>query len=118
VGIEESDDEDAVSRIAAKVAVLRVFEDSAGRMNLSTGEAGGSMLVISQFTLFADVRKGRRPSFIRAARPDKGKRLYELFASLLVSHGYAVARGVFGAHMLVSLENDGPVTIILDSAEL
>lgn len=118
VGIEESDDAPAVDRVADKVAVLRVFEDPDGKMNLSASEIGGAMLVVSQFTLYADVRKGRRPSFIRAARPEKGSLLYELFMERLRSHGYDVAYGIFGADMLLAIENDGPVTIILDSAEL
>lgn len=118
VGIEESDDDSDVDRVADKVAVLRVFEDERGKMNLSTSEVGGSMLVVSQFTLYGDVRKGRRPSFVRAARPEKGDSLYQRFAERLRSHGYPVSTGVFGAHMLVSLQNDGPVTIILDSADL
>jgi D-tyrosyl-tRNA(Tyr) deacylase len=118
VGIEESDEGPEVDRLADKVAVLRVFEDEHGKMNLSTSEIGGSMLVISQFTLYGDVRKGRRPSFIRAARPEKGEILYQRFADRLRSHGYTVPQGIFGAHMLVALENDGPVTIILDSAEV
>jgi D-aminoacyl-tRNA deacylase len=118
VGIEESDEDTVVDRVADKVAVLRVFEDEQGKMNLSTSEVGGSMLVVSQFTLYGDVRKGRRPSFIRAARPEKGDSLYQRFAERLRSHGYPVSTGVFGAHMLISLQNDGPVTIILDSADL
>jgi D-aminoacyl-tRNA deacylase len=95
-----------------------VFEDENGKMNLSTSEVGGSMLVVSQFTLYGDVRKGRRPSFIRAARPEKGDSLYQRFAERLRSRGYAVSLGVFRAHMLLALQNDGPVTIILDSADL
>ncbi len=118
VGIRQGDDKAAVERVADKVAVLRVFEDENGKMNLSTADVGGAMLVVSQFTLYADVRKGRRPSFIQAANPELGERLYEHFASRLESHGYAVERGRFAAHMLVSLENDGPVTIVLDSEEL
>jgi D-aminoacyl-tRNA deacylase len=118
VGIEEADNGAEVDRVADKVAVLRVFEDENGKMNLSTSEVGGSMLVVSQFTLYGDVRKGRRPSFIRAARPEKGDSLYQRFAERLRSRGYAVSLGVFGAHMLLALQNDGPVTIILDSADL
>lgn len=118
VGIREGDDERAVERVADKVAVMRVFEDQAGKMNLSTADVGGSMLVISQFTLYGDLRKGRRPSFVDAAEPVSGKRLYEHFAQRIASHGYHVGCGEFGAHMLVSIENDGPVTIILDSDAL
>jgi D-tyrosyl-tRNA(Tyr) deacylase len=118
VGVRDGDDAPAIDRVADKVAVLRVFEDEAGKMNLSAADVGGSMLVVSQFTLYADLRKGRRPSFIDAARPEVGRELYERFAARLASHGYHVQRGEFGAHMIVALENDGPVTIILDSAEL
>jgi D-aminoacyl-tRNA deacylase len=118
VGIRAGDTERDVERLADKLAVLRIFEDADGKMNLSAKDAGGAMLVVSQFTLYADMRKGRRPSFIQAADAQLGERLYELFASSLASHGYRVERGRFGAHMLVSLENDGPVTIILDSEEL
>ncbi|MBV9281835.1 MAG: D-tyrosyl-tRNA(Tyr) deacylase [Chloroflexi bacterium] len=118
VGIREGDDEAAAERVADKLAVLRIFDDGAGKMNLSTSDVGGAMLVVSQFTLYADLRKGRRPSFIRAAAPAVGERLYEHFAARLQSHGYTVERGRFGAHMLVAIENDGPVTIVLDSEEL
>jgi D-aminoacyl-tRNA deacylase len=118
VGIETHDESPDVDRVADKVAVMRVFEDEDGKMNLSTAEIGGSMLVISQFTLYGDLRKGRRPSFICAARPEKGNVLYERFVERLRFHGYPVSHGIFGAEMLVTIENDGPVTIILDSAEL
>lgn len=117
VGIAQSDDEIAVNKIADKLAVLRIFESSEGKMNLSAAGIGGEMLVISQFTLLADMSKGRRPSFVRAAEPETAERLYEHFAERLASHGYRVACGRFGAEMLVRLENDGPVTIILDSAD-
>ena|SRR5579883_331785 len=118
VGIRRGDDESAVDRMADKVAVIRLFADEAGKMNLSTADVDGAMLAVSQFTLYADVRKGRRPSFIGAADPEMGLRLYERFVSRLESHGYRVERGRFGAHMLIRLENDGPVTMILDSEEL
>jgi D-tyrosyl-tRNA(Tyr) deacylase len=118
VAIEESDEATDVDRVADKVAVIRVFEDQNEKMNMSTSDIGGALLVVSQFTLYADVRKGRRPNFIRAARPEKGRLLYERFVERLRGHGYRVAQGIFGAKMLVSIENDGPVTIILDSAEL
>jgi D-tyrosyl-tRNA(Tyr) deacylase len=118
VGIEEADEGPEVDRVADKVAVIRLFDDEAGKMNLSTSEIGGSMLVVSQFTLYGDVRKGRRPSYIRAARPEKGNLLYQRFIERLRSHGYPVCVGIFGANMLVAIENDGPVTIILDSTEL
>ena len=118
LGIRRGDDDASVDRLADKIAVLRIFEDPNGKMNLSAAEVGGAMLVVSQFTLYADVRKGRRPSFVQAADPDLGERLYERFAARLASHGYEVALGKFGAHMVVTIENDGPVTIILDSEEL
>jgi D-tyrosyl-tRNA(Tyr) deacylase len=87
-------------------------------MNLAASDVGGQMLVVSQFTLYADVRKGRRPSFTDAAGPERGRALYEHFAARLASHGYHVECGEFGAHMLVWIENDGPVTIVLDSRDL
>lgn len=118
VGIAQDDDDLSVDRVADKVAVLRVFEDPDGKMNLSAAEAGGSMLVVSQFTLYADVRKGRRPSFVQTAGPELGRALYERFADRLAGHGYEVQCGRFGDHMLVEIENDGPVTIILDSDAL
>ena len=118
VGIEESDEVLDADRVADKVAVLRIFEDENGKMNLATSDVGGAMLVVSQFTLYADVRKGRRPSFIRAARPEKGNLLYEHFMERLRAHGYQVEHGIFGATMLVAIENDGPVTIVVDSSEL
>jgi D-tyrosyl-tRNA(Tyr) deacylase len=118
LGIREGDTPEAVDRLADKVAVLRIFEDDAGKMNLAASDVGGSMLVVSQFTLYADVRKGRRPSFIGAAQPDVGRALYERFAERLATFGYRVERGEFGAHMLMALENDGPVTMVVDSADL
>jgi D-tyrosyl-tRNA(Tyr) deacylase len=118
IGIKEGDDDAAVDRLADKVGSLRIFEDEAGKMNLSTAEIGGAMLVVSQFTLYADVRKGRRPSFIAAARPELGKRLYLRFADRLRSQGFNVQQGVFGAQMLVALENAGPVTLVIDSQDL
>jgi D-aminoacyl-tRNA deacylase len=114
VGIRRGDDEAAVDRIADKLALLRIFNDTGGKMNLSAAEVDGQMLVVSQFTLYADLRKGRRPSFMEAAEPEVGERLYERFIERLRAHGYIVETGVFGAEMLVSLENDGPVTIVLD----
>jgi D-tyrosyl-tRNA(Tyr) deacylase len=118
VGIHRDDDERTVEKLADKVAALRVFPDEQGKMNRSAAEADGDMLVVSQFTLYGDLRRGRRPSFIEAAGPELGERLYERFAERLRELGYRVECGRFGAHMLVALENDGPVTIILDSREL
>lgn len=118
VGIRRGDQDQAVDRVADKLAVMRVFEDGAGKMNLSAADVGGSMLVVSQFTLYGDLRKGRRPSFIEAADPETGRAMYERFAQRLAEHGYPVQCGEFGAHMVVSLENDGPVTIVLDDEDL
>jgi D-aminoacyl-tRNA deacylase len=118
VGIAQGDNDAVVDRVADKVAAMRIFEDEGGKMNLSTADVGGDILAVSQFTLLADLRKGRRPSFIHAAPPDEGLRLYEHFCERLAGHGYRVERGSFGAHMEVSLVNDGPVTIVVDSAEL
>lgn len=118
VGVGQEDTEREVERVADKVAVLRVFEDDEGKMNRSAADVGGSMLAVSQFTLYGDVSKGRRPSFVRAARPEAGERLYDHFVRHLRSRGFQVECGRFGAHMLVSLENDGPVTVLIDSEAL
>ena len=98
------------------MADLRIFRDADGKTNRSLIDVGGEALVISQFTLYADTRKGRRPSFLDAAPPDFGTALYERFADALAGRGVRVARGVFGAEMVVELDNDGPMTIWLDSA--
>lgn len=118
VGVAEGDDEAAADRIAAKVAGLRIFSDAEGRFNQSVSEIGGAVLVVSQFTLISDVRKGRRPSFTGAARPELAEPLVERFAQQLEAEGLTVARGVFGAMMEVDLVNDGPFTVVIDSAEL
>lgn len=118
VGIRESDGPTESSLLAGKVANLRIFEDRAGKMNLSALDAGAAMLVVSQFTLYGDVRKGRRPSFVHAARPEVARPLIDRVADELRDLGLMVACGEFGAHMQVSLVNDGPVTIWLDSDEL
>ena len=118
LAIAPTDDEFVAAALAAKVAALRIFADAEGLTNLSIGEVGGSVLVVSQFTLYADARKGRRPSFIGAAGPVLGERLYEAFCRSLASLGVPVAHGRFGADMDVELVNDGPFTIWLDSAEL
>jgi D-tyrosyl-tRNA(Tyr) deacylase len=118
VGVGRGDTETDMDRLADKVAVLRIFEDAQGKMNLSASDVGGSMLAISQFTLYGDVRKGRRPSFVGAAPPDEGLRLYDRFCRVLAGHGFEVQRGRFGAEMLVSIENDGPVTLVIDSDAL
>ncbi|HEY7268198.1 MAG TPA: D-aminoacyl-tRNA deacylase [Dehalococcoidia bacterium] len=118
VGVAEGDTEADARKLAAKCAELRIFADPEGRFNLSVQDAGAAALVISQFTLHADTRRGRRPSFVAAARPEVAEPLVELFATTLESLGIEVARGRFGAHMEVDVFNDGPVTIILDSEEL
>lgn len=114
LGIEENDTEKDLDYIAEKLLGLRVFEDEAGKMNRSVLDAGGSILLVSQFTLYGDARKGRRPSFIRAARPEKAIPLYEAMIARLRA-ALPVETGEFGADMQVSLVNDGPVTILLDS---
>ena len=116
VGIDD-DDDDAVA-MAGKIAGLRIFSDAAGLMNLDINEAGGGVLLISQFTLHGDARKGRRPSFVNAAREDIAKPLYERVGQLLERHQIPVAYGVFGARMDVELVNEGPVTILLDTKKL
>ena len=106
-----------VEKLAGKIAKLRIFKDDAGKMNLSVKDAGGAALVVSQFTLAADLR-GNRPGFSSAAAPEDGKRLYEAFADRLGAEGFSVRRGIFGADMDVSLLNQGPVTIWMDTASL
>ena len=114
VGFTHGDTEAAVDWMAEKVVGLRLFSDSAGKMNLGLDEVGGEVLVISQFTLYGDTAKGRRPSFIDAARPEVAIPLYERFIAALRGRGLAVATGEFGADMLVEIHNEGPVTLILD----
>jgi D-tyrosyl-tRNA(Tyr) deacylase len=118
VGVAEGDDEATARRLADKTAEMRIFSDAEGRFNLSLLDIGGAALVISQFTLYGDARRGRRPSFSAAAGPEVAEPLVEAFARTLEARGVAVARGRFGAHMAVDVFNDGPVTIILDSADL
>ncbi|HHU82732.1 MAG TPA: D-tyrosyl-tRNA(Tyr) deacylase [Firmicutes bacterium] len=118
VGAGKGDTQADARRLAEKTVNLRVFEDAAGKMNLSLLDVGGGALVVSQFTLYADCRKGRRPSFTEAAPPEEGERLYLEYAKAIEEYGVRVATGVFGAHMQVELVNDGPVTIWLDSQEL
>ena len=115
VGFTHSDTEEKLCWTTRKLVGLRVFEDNAGRMNLSLPDVGGSVLVVSQFTLYADIRKGRRPAFSGAAEPEMAERLYNRFCELLRTKGVHVEMGVFGAKMEVELVNDGPVTIIIDS---
>lgn len=118
LGITHTDSEAEALYLARKIAGLRLFEDDDGKLNLGLAEVTGSALVVSQFTLYGDVRKGRRPSFIEAARPEQAIHLYQRFCQLLTGQGIAVQQGVFQAHMAVALVNDGPVTLWLDTAEL
>ena len=115
LGVSSGDSEADVKYIADKVSGLRVFTDEAGKFNLSLSDVGGSVLAVSQFTLYGDVRGGRRPSFTEAAGAEEGKRLYDAFVDALKARGFVVETGIFGAHMDVSLINDGPVTILMDS---
>jgi len=117
VGIEPSDTEDDILRAGEKVANLRVFPDEAGQMNRSLVETGGSALVVSQFTLLGDARKGRRPSFVGAAPPEQAEAMVERFVEVMRSSGIHVETGVFGASMEVELVNSGPVTILLEIRE-
>jgi len=116
VGFTHSDSGDQVDWMAEKVAGLRLFADAEGKMNLGLAEVQGALLVVSQFTLYGDAAKGRRPSFIDAARPETAVPLYERFVAELRSRGVQVATGEFGADMQVEIHNDGPVTLILDRA--
>jgi len=115
VGFTEGDDEEDLRYLAEKVVHLRIFEDEEGKMNRSLLDVNGSILSVSQFTLYGDCRKGRRPNFMAAARPEKAAVLYDRFNQLLREHGVRVETGVFGAMMQVELTNDGPVTILLES---
>jgi D-tyrosyl-tRNA(Tyr) deacylase len=115
VGVTHADTETDADRLATKTARLRVFDDRAGLMNLALGDVGGAVLAVSQFTLYADTRRGNRPSFTDAAPPEHGKRLYHAYVAALRAAGIAVEAGVFGAEMQVELVNDGPVTILLES---
>ena len=115
LGVAVDDGQDDVIFLAQKVASLRVFEDDLGKMNRSLAEVGGKMLVVSQFTLLGDTRKGRRPSFVRAARPEFAERLYRSFVAEVRGQGIEVEQGRFHVHMDVELINDGPVTLLVDS---
>jgi len=118
VGVAEGDGDEQAALLARKTAELRLFAGEQGRFERSLLESGGEVLVVSQFTLLADVRKGRRPSFTKAASPEQAERLVEAFAEALRALGAGVAMGRFGAQMHVELENDGPVTLVLDTEEL
>jgi len=117
LGVTHSDGPDDLTWLAGKVSRLRIFEDENGKMNRSVTESGGAVLVVSQFTLYADTRRGNRPGFDQAARPDQANPLYESFCAALRDLGLPVATGRFAAEMQVHLQNDGPVTILLDSSE-
>lgn len=117
-GASDSDGEDEIDYYVHKISKLRVFSDDAGKMNLSIEDIGGAILSVSQFTLYADTKKGNRPSFTKAGAPDHAKEIYERFNQKLRNAGIHVETGEFGADMQVSLVNDGPVTIIFDSADL
>lgn len=115
VGITHSDTEKEADYLANKLCKMRIFEDENEKMNLALKDVGGELLIVSQFTLYADCAKGNRPSFIEAARPEQATPLYEYFCKKCEEQGIKVEKGVFGAHMEVSLINDGPVTIVLES---
>ena len=118
LGVEEGDTEADADYMVEKITGLRVFEDDEGKMNLSMMDVGGELLSVSQFTLLADARKGRRPSFVKAARPDEANRLYRYFNEKIRGKGIKVEEGIFQAEMLVRINNDVPVTILLDSKKL
>ena len=115
LGVGQGDSEKQAHWLADKIAGLRIFEDDAGKMNLSVEEVGGSALVVSQFTLYGDCRKGRRPSFTGAAPPEEADRLYQVFVARLKERGLPVSTGVFQAMMQVHLVNDGPVTVVVET---
>jgi D-tyrosyl-tRNA(Tyr) deacylase len=117
VGVHSADTAAIAARLAGKVAALRIFEDDHGRMNRDAGEAGGAALCVPQFTLYGDVRRGNRPSFSDAAEPARAQEIFETFCAAIEQCGLRCGRGAFGAHMQVELVNDGPVTVLIDSAD-
>ena len=118
VGVGRGDPDAHVAKLADKIAGLRVFPDDEGKVNRSLADVGGGALVVSQFTLYGDVRKGRRPSWIGAEDPERADAMVEAFAAALEGHGFRVGRGRFGAHMEVELVNDGPLTMLLDAGAI
>lgn len=118
LGVKDTDDKDDLAYIKKKISNLRIFEDDDEKMNLSLKDVGGEILVVSQFTLYGDARKGNRPSFTQSAKADKAKEYYEILIDELKEEGFNVKTGIFQTHMQVSLVNDGPVTIILDSERI
>jgi len=118
LGITHSDTAEDAERLARKITRLRIFNDDDGKMNLSLANTGGELLVISQFTLYADARSGNRPGYSTAARPETAEPLYRHFTEQLRAHGFTVETGEFGADMQVEIHNDGPVTLMLDTVEL
>lgn len=114
VGITHSDGEAEAEWLAQKIAGIRLFEDEVSKMNLALNDVGGAILAVSQFTLYGDARKGRRPSFINAARPEQAEPLFDYFVTQLRQQGFTVATGIFGAIMQVDIHNDGPVTLMLE----
>jgi D-aminoacyl-tRNA deacylase len=117
LGVKRGDTQEDAAYLARKIARLRVFNDEAGKMNLSLEQVGGAVLAVSQFTLYADTRDGNRPGFSQAASPDDGNRLYKTFCEMLRNENLEVQTGIFQTEMKVSLVNDGPVTIVIDSSE-
>lgn len=116
-GVKRGDTKEQADKIVKKIAALRIFEDDAGKMNLSVGDVGGEILFVSQFTLYGDASHGNRPSFIEAARPEEAKPTYEYAAERLRACGIPVQTGIFGADMQIAQQNDGPVTILLSAEE-
>lgn len=118
IGVADSDTKDTADKMLKKMLGLRIFEDENGKTNLSLADVGGALLVVSQFTLYADCKKGNRPSFVKAGGPKLAEELYEYVIARCREHVQTVEHGSFGAHMKIDLENDGPFTLVLDSGEL